>query len=113
MAAVAVGWQVFEIHRSPLDLGLIGLAGFLPLPLLALPAGHLSDRISRRLLFAAATGLTVVITALLLVVSLAGADTLWPFLALAALGGCSSALAIPLSPSGSRRGFRSRSPHSR
>ena len=55
MAAVAVGWQVFEIHHSPLDLGLIGLAEFAPLPLLALPAGHLADRFPRRLLFAGAT----------------------------------------------------------
>ena len=55
MAAVAVGWQVYEIHHSPLDLGLIGLAEFVPLPLLALPAGHLADRFSRRLLFAGAT----------------------------------------------------------
>ena len=37
MLAVAVGWQVYAIHRNPLDLGLIGLAEFLPLPLLALP----------------------------------------------------------------------------
>ena len=40
MMAVAVGWQVYAIHRNPLDLGLIGLAEFIPLPLLALPAGN-------------------------------------------------------------------------
>ena len=39
MIAVAVGWQVYAIHKDPLDLGLIGLAEFVPLPLLALPAG--------------------------------------------------------------------------
>ena len=44
MTAVAVGWQVYAIHRNPFDLGLIGLAEFLPLPLLALPAGHIADR---------------------------------------------------------------------
>jgi len=27
---VAVGWQVYEITRKPLDLGLVGLAQFLP-----------------------------------------------------------------------------------
>jgi len=48
MIAVAVGWQVYAIHRSALDLGLIGLAEFVPLPLLALPAGQLADRFSRR-----------------------------------------------------------------
>jgi MFS family permease len=95
MAAVAVGWQVYEINRSPLDLGLVGLAEFLPLPLLALPAGHLSDRFSRRLIFALATGVTIAITALLLVVSLRGADRLWPYLALAFAGGCAAAIAIP------------------
>ena len=57
MAAVAVGWQVFAIRHSPLDLGLIGLAEFVPLPLLALPAGHLADRLPRRLVFAAAVAI--------------------------------------------------------
>ena len=37
MAAVAIGWQVYSIHHSAFDLGLIGLAEFLPVPLLALP----------------------------------------------------------------------------
>ena len=40
MLAVAIGWQVYAIHRNPLDLGLVGLMEFLPLPLLALPAGQ-------------------------------------------------------------------------
>ena len=44
MAFVAIGWQVYAIDGDPLDLGLVGLAMFLPLPLLALPAGHLADR---------------------------------------------------------------------
>ena len=39
MAAVIIGWQVYGIRQSAFDLGLIGLAGFVPLPLLALPAG--------------------------------------------------------------------------
>ena len=43
MMAVAVGWQVYAINESALDLGLIGLAQFLPLPLLALPAGAIQS----------------------------------------------------------------------
>src|SRR3954471_20655502 len=82
MATVAVGWQVFEIRHSPLDLGLIGLAEFAPLPILALPAGHLADRFPRRLIFAGATAVTIVVALLLLVVSLNGATELWPFLLL-------------------------------
>jgi MFS family permease len=95
MVAVAIGWQVYEINRSPLDLGLIGLAEFLPLPLLALPAGHLADRLSRRLVFAASLALLMVVTALLVVVTLAGASSLWPFLVLAAAAGVASALGTP------------------
>ncbi len=45
MVEVAVGWQVYAIHRSAFDLGLIGLAEFVPLLVLALPAGHLADRL--------------------------------------------------------------------
>ena len=44
MSFVAIGWQVYSIHGDPLDLGLVGLAMFLPLPLFALPAGHFADR---------------------------------------------------------------------
>jgi MFS family permease len=95
MVAVAVGWQVYAIHRDPLDLGLIGLAEFLPLPLLALPAGHLSDRLPRRLVFACGLGLNVTIAALLLVVTLHGARALWAFLALAGATGVANAIAWP------------------
>ncbi len=48
MMAVVIGWQVYQITGNPLDLGLIGLAEFLPVPLLVLLAGHASDRFDRR-----------------------------------------------------------------
>lgn len=37
--SVALGWQVYALTREPLDLGLIGLAQFVPAFLLALPVG--------------------------------------------------------------------------
>jgi MFS family permease len=48
MQSVAVGWQVYEITRRPLDLGLVGLAQFLPGVLLFLVSGHVADRYDRR-----------------------------------------------------------------
>jgi MFS family permease len=99
MVAVAIGWQVYELDRNPFHLGLIGLAEFLPLPLLALPAGHLADRLPRRLVFACELALLMVVTAVLIVVSLAGASELWPFLALAFALGVASALGSPASRS--------------
>jgi len=64
MQSVAVGWQVYEITKRPLDLGLVGLAQFLPGILLFLATGHAADRFDRRKLlmlcyygFAACSGL--------------------------------------------------------
>jgi MFS family permease len=48
MQTVAVGWQIYELTRSPLALGLVGLAQFLPMVLLAFLSGHVVDRFDRR-----------------------------------------------------------------
>lgn len=48
MQSVAVGWQIYETTRRPLDLGLVGLAQFLPVILLFLVSGHVVDRFNRR-----------------------------------------------------------------
>ncbi|MFH1263934.1 MAG: MFS transporter [Pseudomonadota bacterium] len=48
MQFVAIGWQVYEITRRPLDLGLIGLVQFLPMALLSIPGGQLADHAERR-----------------------------------------------------------------
>lgn len=48
MQAVAVGWQVYEITKRPMDLGYVGLAQFLPGILLFLVSGHVADRFNRR-----------------------------------------------------------------
>ena len=95
MVFVAVGWQVYGISRNPLDLGLVGLAEFLPLLLFALPAGAIADRLSRKLVFIASLLADAVITALLLLVSIGGANSLWPFLALSFASGCSAAVGNP------------------
>jgi MFS family permease len=95
MVVVAVGWQVYDISEDPLDLGLIGLAEFLPLLVLALPAGHLADHFSRKLVFAWSLALQTLVMALLLVVSLTAADRLWPFLVLAAVAGVANAIGSP------------------
>ena len=48
MQSVAVGWQVYEITRRPLDLGYVGLAQFAPGFVLFLFAGHAADLLDRR-----------------------------------------------------------------
>jgi MFS family permease len=95
MLAVAIGWQVYSIHRNPLDLGLVGLMEFLPLPLLALPAGQIADRLPRRAVTAGAFVLSIAIALLLVFVTLAGARSLWPFLAIAAVAGIANVVGNP------------------
>ena len=95
MLAVAIGWQVYSIHHNPLDLGLVGLMEFLPLPVLALPAGQIADRLPRRAVTAGALVLNIAIAVLLVVVTLSGARSLWPFLAIAALAGTASVVGNP------------------
>ena len=97
MSFVAIGWQVYAVRSNPLDLGLVGLAMFIPLPLLALPAGHLADRFPRRTLLAIATALDVAVMLGLLAVTRAGADATWPFFLLAFGTGVASALGAPAS----------------
>lgn len=44
---VVVAWQIYDITRDPLSLGLMGLAEALPYIGLALFAGHVADRVNR------------------------------------------------------------------
>jgi MFS family permease len=69
MQSVAVGWQVYEITRRPLDLGYVGLAQFLPGFALFLFAGHAADLLDRRRLLMWCYGGFAFCSALLLVIS--------------------------------------------
>jgi MFS family permease len=95
MIVVAIGWQVYTIRHRPLDLGLVGLAEFLPLPLLALPAGQLADRVSRRRLAVLASGIQVLVVFVLLAITAIGPHSIWPFLGVGLLSGVASAVGTP------------------
>src|SRR6202040_2845170 len=69
MQAVAVGWQVYEITKRPLDLGYVGLAQFLPGILLFPISGHTSDRFERRNVLTACYAGYAVCSVLLLVIA--------------------------------------------
>jgi MFS family permease len=96
MVAVAVGWQVYSIHHHAFDLGLIGLLEFAPVFLLALPAGQLVDRVSRRLVLGVSLVLLIAIAGTLVALSAARVHELWPFLLLAAANGTATALSFPV-----------------
>jgi MFS family permease len=66
MQAVAVGWQIYQLTHSTFQLGMVGLAQFLPIVLFTLVAGQMVDRYDRRLIYGlalAVQGLAAVILA--------------------------------------------------
>src|SRR3974377_1218013 len=65
MQAVAVGWQVFGLTHRPLDLGMVGLAQFLPGILLFLVAGQTADRVPRKRILEFSMGAYAAVSALL------------------------------------------------
>ena len=50
MLVVAIGWQLYALTGSALDLGLLGLAQFVPMLVLTLLVGHVADRYDHRLI---------------------------------------------------------------
>jgi MFS family permease len=87
MQAVAVGWQVYEITKRPLDLGLVGLAQFLPGIVLFLLSGHAADRLDRKKLLLVCYAGFAACSALLLVIAWrATASALPIYVVLLALG---------------------------
>ena len=78
MQSVAVGWQVYEITRRPLDLGYVGLAQFLPNVFLFLVAGHTADRFNRKNVLLACNLGFALCSALLIQITHAGAHSVRP-----------------------------------
>ncbi|HEY1242668.1 MAG TPA: MFS transporter [Bryobacteraceae bacterium] len=97
MLAVAVGWQVFELTHRPLDLGLVGLAQFLPGILLFLVAGHAADRIPRRTILLACLGAFSIASMLLLVFTIHGLSQVYPIYLVLLLNGTARAFSQPAS----------------
>lgn len=97
MQMVAIGWQVYDLTRDPLDLGLVGLAEFLPAPLLVFLTGHVADRMERRFIVFCGYAVQMLAAVALLVLTLRGLTQVWPILAVALLLGTARAFSGPAS----------------
>jgi MFS family permease len=69
MMALVIGWQLYQLTNSALDLGLVGLIQFVPAVILTLLIGHAADRYDRRLIIRAAQA-TYALAAVLITVAL-------------------------------------------
>lgn len=97
MQSVAIGWQIYELTHRPLDLGLVGLAQFLPGICLFLIAGHTADRVPRlRILKSCYSGFAIC-SALLLTLTLHGLASPLPIYGVLLLNGIVRAFNAPAS----------------
>jgi MFS family permease len=87
MIGVVVGWQIYALTGSTLYLGLAGLVQFLPMLLLTLPAGHVADRYSRRVIIRTCQAIEGCVAAALAIGSATGLLSVgWVFAAVSAIG---------------------------
>jgi MFS family permease len=85
--SVSVGWQVYDLTRSALNLGFVGLAQFLPALLLVLVTGLIADKFNRRLIIGICLMLEVVCACGLLIFTQSGFNDIWSvFVILAGFG---------------------------
>ena len=94
---VGLGWFVYDVTRSAMALGLVGLAVFLPNLLFALLTGEVADRYDRRLIAAGAWTTMATASAGVLVCVHVGIETATPIYALAAVMGTARAFGMPAS----------------
>jgi len=87
MQAVAVAWQVYALTHRPLDLGLVGLAQFLPGILLFLFAGQTADRFPRQRILEACCGGFALCSLLLLGLTWRGFSSVFPIYGVLLLNG--------------------------
>jgi MFS family permease len=93
--AVVVAWQVYDLTRDPLALAYVGLAQFLPMLCLLLPAGDLIDRFSRKPILAISWAASAVCSGLLWWLAGHGASGVAGIYAVLVLFGCARAFSGP------------------
>jgi len=95
MRDVASAWVVTDLSASPAAVAMIQAAATLPIFLLAIPAGVLSDILDRRRFLIGIQVLLAAVSCTLMVLSHTGAQTLLSLTLLTLLGGVGAALMGP------------------
>ena len=66
---VCVSWQIYDISRNPLHLGLVGLTQFIPLILLVVVTGFCADNFNRKVIFSLCLLLEALLTFLFVIIN--------------------------------------------
>lgn len=95
MRDVASAWLVTDLSASPTAVAAVQAAGMLPIFLLAIPAGVLSDILDRRRFLIAIQIMLGTVSAILMVLSYTGLISISSLIGLTFLGGIGAALMAP------------------
>jgi len=95
MQVVALGWFILQLTGSPIALGMLGLAQFLPILLLSLAGGILADRFLRLHLLMVTQSATMALAFILTILALMGKPPLWSLLLIAGLSAAVTAIDNP------------------
>jgi len=93
--SVAVAWHVFSLAHRPFDLGLAGLALFLPTFAFALPSGVVADRFDRRIVIALTSFFEAVAIGGFALATILGVTSIAVYLAIIFTIGTTQALGLP------------------
>lgn len=92
---VAIVWETLRLSNTATAVSIVGVAWTLPMAVLLLAGGTLSDRYDRTRLMMYATGVSMMAVGAIGALAFAGEIRLWMLLALVALYGGSQALFLP------------------
>ncbi|MFM1751272.1 MAG: hypothetical protein RL119_234 [Actinomycetota bacterium] len=95
LQATVLGKQVYDITGRELDIGLLGLAEFLPAILLVLVTGAIADRFNRKVIGAIAIGAEVLSSVALGLYALTKPTSVWPLFLIVLFFGVARAFAAP------------------
>lgn len=95
MQTVAIAWQVYEITRNPLSLGLIGLANFVPIIVFSLIGGVVADKVDRKKLLIISQLTQLILAVILFGLTLSHAITPWMIYLILVLVATAQSFSIP------------------
>ena len=95
MQRIAQGWLVLQLTHSPVAVGILALAQFLPFTVFGLFAGVIVDRLDARRTVIGTQAAQMVLASVLATIALAGIATPWEVYLLAALNGLVLVLDAP------------------
>lgn len=97
MQIVAIGWQVWQLTKDPLDLGFVGLAEFVPAIALGLITGAAADRYDRRTILIFCYAIEAASSAAFFWFTWQGMTQVWPIFVILVVLGVARAFAGPAS----------------